>query len=134
HILGGEACVWAEFVDSTNLLTTLWPRASAVAERLWSAASVNKSEDAQFRLDVHRCRLLRRGIPAQTILPGYCGNYELGMARSMIDDPAFNYQESTWIDVITPLPSATAASINVFTSMSLLLIMKITCFMISFRY
>ncbi|CAF4257005.1 unnamed protein product, partial [Adineta steineri] len=134
HILGGEACVWAEFVDSTNLLTTLWPRASAVAERLWSAASVNNSEDAQFRLDVHRCRLLRRGIPAQPILPGYCGNYELGMARSMIDDPAFNYQESTWIDVITPLPSTAAASINVFTSMSLFLIMKITCFMISFRY
>ncbi|CAF4279880.1 unnamed protein product, partial [Adineta steineri] len=134
HILGGEACVWAEFVDSTNLLTTLWPRASAVAERLWSAASVNNSEDAQFRLDVHRCRLLRRGIPAQPILPGYCGNYELGMARSMIDDPAFNYQESTWIDVITPLPSTAAASINVFTSMSLFLIIKITCFMILFRY
>ncbi|CAF2083000.1 unnamed protein product [Rotaria magnacalcarata] len=77
RILGGEACLWGEFVDGTNILARLWPKASAVAERLWSAASGNKSEDAQFRLDVHRCRLLRRGIPAQPILNGYCGNYEV---------------------------------------------------------
>ncbi len=37
-------------MDSTNLLTIFWPRAAAVAERLWSAANVNNSEDAQFRL------------------------------------------------------------------------------------
>ncbi|CAF1429206.1 unnamed protein product [Adineta steineri] len=93
-----------------------------------------KSANETYRTIDYDEAISIRGIPAQTILPGYCGNYELGMARSMIDDPAFNYQDSTWIDVITPLPSATAASINVFTSMSLLLIMKITCFMISFRY
>ncbi|CAF1405841.1 unnamed protein product, partial [Rotaria sp. Silwood1] len=98
RILGGEACLWAEFVDGTNLLPRFWPKASAVAERLWSAASVNNSEDAQFRLDVHRCRLLRRGIPAQPILTGYCGNYELGMPESMINDPAFNYETSTTIN------------------------------------
>ena len=56
---GGEACLWSEYVDGSNLAQRLWPRASAIAERLWSAASVNNTEDAKYRLDEHRCRLLR---------------------------------------------------------------------------
>lgn len=49
-MLGGEACLWGEFVDGTNLLSRFWPKTAAVAERLWSSAKINNPEDAQFRL------------------------------------------------------------------------------------
>lgn len=60
-VLGGEAAMWGEYVDGTNLLPRLWPRASAAAERLWSVPlSEAPSVDlAAYRLDQHRCRMLR---------------------------------------------------------------------------
>ena len=32
-VIGGIATMWGEYIDGTNLESTLWPRASAVAER-----------------------------------------------------------------------------------------------------
>lgn len=72
-VMGGTGCMWGEFVDGTNLLTRTWPRALAVGERLWSAQSVTDLTDADNRLWEHRCRYLRRGIPAENgIQSKYC--------------------------------------------------------------
>lgn len=69
--LGGEACMWSEFVDDTNVLPLSWPRASATAEVLWSHV-LNETE-AKPRLEEHVCRMRRRGIPAQPASgPNYC--------------------------------------------------------------
>ncbi|XP_034752208.1 beta-hexosaminidase subunit beta isoform X1 [Etheostoma cragini] len=71
-VIGGEACLWGEYVDATNLTPRLWPRASAVAERLWSAKHVTDINDAFDRLSVHRCRMVERGIPAEPLFSSYC--------------------------------------------------------------
>ncbi|KAL1275045.1 hypothetical protein QQF64_027859 [Cirrhinus molitorella] len=71
-VIGGEACLWGEYVDATNLTPRLWPRASAVAERLWSDKSVVDVGNAYTRLVQHRCRMVKRGIPAEPLFVGHC--------------------------------------------------------------
>mmetsp|Transcript_42112 Transcript_42112/g.82721 ORF Transcript_42112/g.82721 Transcript_42112/m.82721 type:complete len:441 (-) Transcript_42112:324-1646(-) len=70
-LVGGvEVCMWSEYVDATNFLPRMWPRASAVAERGWSDKSTTNATDAQIRLQEFRCKLLQRGIPAEPISNG----------------------------------------------------------------
>ncbi|RXG58360.1 Beta-hexosaminidase subunit alpha, partial [Armadillidium vulgare] len=72
-VLGGEACMWAEYIDETNVISTMWPRAAPVAERLWSNKNDTTSADeASPRLEEHRCRLFRRGYAVEPLGPSYC--------------------------------------------------------------
>ena len=73
NIRGGEACLWGEHIDASNLLPRAFPRASAVAERLWSAMERNNATAATPRLLKHRCRMVARGVPVTPLGPGFCG-------------------------------------------------------------
>ena len=59
--------MWGEHVDATNFFPRVWPRASVMAERFWSAASVNVSTAARPRLHEFRCKMVRRGLAAEPI-------------------------------------------------------------------
>jgi hexosaminidase len=62
RILGGEACMWAEFVSPDTIDSRIWPRMAAIAERFWSAREVRDVADMYRRLDVVSVQLEELGL------------------------------------------------------------------------
>ncbi len=51
RILGGESCMWAEWVTPENVDSHIWPRNAAIAERLWSPQSLTDVNSMYTRLN-----------------------------------------------------------------------------------
>jgi hexosaminidase len=49
-ILGGESCMWTEYVNAENVDSRIWPRNAAIAERLWSPQNVTDVASMYARL------------------------------------------------------------------------------------
>ncbi|GLJ05446.1 hypothetical protein SUGI_0018350 [Cryptomeria japonica] len=75
-VLGGEVALWSEQADGTVLDARLWPRASAMAETLWSgnrdSSGKKRYAEATDRLNEWRYRMVGRGIKAEPLQPMWC--------------------------------------------------------------
>ena len=111
HILGGEACMWSEFVSPETIDSRIWPRMAAIAERLWSPAQVRDLPDMYRRLEIESVRLDGLGMK-------HLSSYEPMLARLTGGKPTASLR--VLADLVTPVKQYRRGGRRVYTSSSAL--------------
>ncbi|KOB76153.1 Hexosaminidase [Operophtera brumata] len=69
---GGEATVWSWGLCVGELDARIWPRAAALGDRLWTDRAEGATQTVYAGLDIHRTRLINRGVKAAPIWSNWC--------------------------------------------------------------
>jgi len=89
RILGGEACMWGEYVAPENIDSRIWPRNAAIAERLWSPMEVKDVRDMYRRLEFVSRDLDAMGLTHRSSYPSMlqrlAGDHPMGPVRILSD-------------------------------------------------
>jgi len=100
RILGGESCMWTEYVSPENVDSRIWPRNAAIAERLWSPQEVRDPASMYTRLDFVSARLEWLGLTHRSAsrhmlqrLAGSSSPVEFAALRTLTDviEPVKDY-------------------------------------------
>jgi hexosaminidase len=100
RILGGESCMWSEYVNPENVDSRIWPRNAAIAERLWSPQSVTDPASMYARMENISVKLEWLGLNHKTYyrqmlqrIAGPATPEEFGALRTVADvvEPVKDY-------------------------------------------
>ena len=74
QVLGGEATLWSYDTDAKGFQSKLWPRVTALAERLWSdpIPATNVEDTSAKRINIQHRRMVNLGTRADPIQPKFC--------------------------------------------------------------
>ena len=97
RILGGEACMWSEYVSPENIDSRIWPRSAAIAERLWSPQNVQDVNSMYQRLEIVSRHLDWLGLTHNSsywpMLRRIAGTEDISALRTLADvvEPVKDY-------------------------------------------
>ncbi len=66
RILGGEACMWSEYVSAETVDSRIWPRMAAIAERFWSPRETTDVRSMYARLEAVDRQLEWAGVQGRS--------------------------------------------------------------------